>query len=78
MQLDIIEQLRQERRRIAGHLDKLDAALAALIGDGPRMKHNRASITAPVVAKKRRMSAATKAKISKAMKARHAGIKAKK
>jgi len=77
VQLDIIEQLRQERRRIAGHLDKLDAALAALIGDGPRMKHNRASITAPVVAKKRTMSTATRAKISRAQKA-HWAAKAKK
>ena len=83
MQLDIVEQLRQERSRIAGQLDKLDAALDALTGETSRgEKHvkqmKNSSITAPVLAKKRRMSAATRAKISRAMKARHAGIKAKK
>ena len=78
----IIQQLRQERAQIASQLDKLDAALDALTGEGPSVRKRvkqikNSSITAPVVAKKRTMSAATRAKISRAQKA-HWAAKAKK
>ena len=63
--MDIISQLKEERAKIAGQLNALDAAIAALSG-----LDRRGGSRGP-----RRMSASARAKISAAQKARWAKAK---
>jgi hypothetical protein len=61
---DLLKMLHDERASLAKRLAGIDAAISALNGAG-----------APVKAKKRTMSAAVRAKISKTAKARWAKVK---
>ena len=71
--MDILEALRQEEGKLQHQLKGIQTAIAALNGN------SRATNTAPNGAtRKRTMSAAARAKISKATKARWAKFRAEK
>jgi hypothetical protein len=73
----VVTQLRQERQRLSRELERLDNAIAALGHITSRSNGRRGAATTRGRRPRRKLSAAARAKIAAAQRARWAKVKAK-